>query len=190
MIDFAKHNPEDRAVMTPDTPDNLDRNDAPEFRYAGFLVRWIASMIDFVLVLLVSWGLELAILGSAFELLRLTGKVSGSFDDFLDPAILQSLTLAIYLAVSFTYYFLSHFHWGATLGKGLVGIRVLDFRSGGAISRTQSALRWVGYGVSFVLMGCGYLMVIFHPRKRGLHDLLAGTAVISRERFSSGQRYR
>lgn len=175
-----------RTELTPDT----DTTRAPNFRFAGFLVRGIASMIDFVLVLLVSWGLDLILLGSVYGLLRLTGKVSGSFDDFVDPAILQALTLAMYLAVSFTYYFICHFHWGATFGKRLLGIRVVDFETGGPISRTESALRWMGYGLSIVLAGCGYLMVIFHPRKRALHDVLAGTAVISLRRPASDPRCR
>lgn len=137
LIDNPPSRPQIQTRMT------TNRTDEDKIHFAGFPVRCIASIIDFVLVLLVSWGLELALLGFAYELLSWTGRVQGDFDDFLDPFILQSVTLSLYLAVSFTYYFLSHFHWGATIGKALMGIRVVDFGTGGGISRTQSRVRWI-----------------------------------------------
>jgi len=39
--------------------------------------------------------------------------------------------------------------------------------------------RWVRLTLFALLpLGAGFLMIAFHPRRRGLHDLLAGTYVI------------
>ena len=38
--------------------------------------------------------------------------------------------------------------------------------------------RWAAKILSAVLLGIGFLMVAFTHRKRGLHDMLAGTLVV------------
>jgi uncharacterized RDD family membrane protein YckC len=50
------------------------------------------------------------------------------------------------------------------------------------ISMKQSVIRSIGYAISYLPLAAGYLMAAFHPEKRALHDLLAGTVSISKER--------
>lgn len=42
----------------------------------------------------------------------------------------------------------------------------------------KAFLRWVGYSISGLTLGIGYLMVAFTKQKQGLHDKIAGTYVI------------
>ena len=35
-------------------------------------------------------------------------------------------------------------------------------------------------GASSAVLGIGFLMIAFHPRKRGLHVIIAGTLVVHR----------
>ncbi|MGH7426485.1 MAG: hypothetical protein ACREJP_10005 [Candidatus Methylomirabilales bacterium] len=36
----------------------------------------------------------------------------------------------------------------------------------------------MGYFIALLPFGLGLIMVLIHPRRRGLHDLLAGTSVV------------
>jgi uncharacterized RDD family membrane protein YckC len=68
--------------------------------------------------------------------------------------------------------------WQATVGKKLLGLKVVDFNgskpsSGQIWGRSlASLLSW------FPLFGIGYLMVFFTARRQTLHDMMAGTLVV------------
>jgi uncharacterized RDD family membrane protein YckC len=42
----------------------------------------------------------------------------------------------------------------------------------------SAAVRYVGYWVSSILLLIGYFMVIWDPKKQGLHDKMAGSYVV------------
>ncbi len=74
---------------------------------------------------------------------------------------------------------------GKTLGKWTTGLRIE--RTDGSVPGIGWALlrHFVGYPVSLFFMGVGFLMAIFVPNGRALHDFMAGTVVI-REYGSAG----
>ncbi len=67
--------------------------------------------------------------------------------------------------------------WGTTPGKRLMGLYVcgLDGRVGLPFGR--ALLRYVGYLVSALPLGIGFLLPLFNARRRALHDLIAGSYV-------------
>lgn len=67
---------------------------------------------------------------------------------------------------------------GATPGKKLLGIHVVDANSYENINNKQAIIRYIGYIVSTIPLAAGFLMVGFRKDKRALHDLLADTVVI------------
>lgn len=71
---------------------------------------------------------------------------------------------------------------GQTAGKMLTGIRVVG-TDGAEVSLKKILLRQI-LGGMFTLISLGGLLLIavFHPRGRTLHDILAGTIVVSKER--------
>ena len=71
---------------------------------------------------------------------------------------------------------------GFTIGKWAAGLRILR-ENGMEIGIGRALLRhFVGYPLSFVTLGLGFLVVAFTSRGRGLHDLIAGTIVVREER--------
>ena len=91
-------------------------------------------------------------------------------------ALLAPLAAVAALA-SFTYQTLSHWLSGATLGKRLVGLRVVgpDGRAPGpGRSALRSAVAVVGVG----LLGVGPLLALFTRSGRAPHDWVAGTSVV------------
>ena len=101
-------------------------------------------------------------------------------DESLPAAVLLGLFLfgAIYTIVPTAL-------WGQTLGKIAVGTRVVAEGDGSLPGWRRSVLRWalpgaigrlpyVGLWVGFAIMAS----LVWDPRRRGLHDRLAGTIVI------------
>lgn len=67
---------------------------------------------------------------------------------------------------------------GGTPGKLLMGCELVDIQSGGPPGLVQALLRYLGYGLSALPLGLGFLWILWDPRKQGFHDKLAGTRVI------------
>jgi len=67
---------------------------------------------------------------------------------------------------------------GATPGKKFVHIKIVDAKTFQDIDNRQAITRTFGYIVSTFAFFIGFIMVVFRKDKRGLHDLLAGTAVV------------
>ena len=67
---------------------------------------------------------------------------------------------------------------GFTIGKWAAGLRILQ-QNGAEIGIGRALLRhFVGYPLSFMTLGLGFLIAAFTSRGRGLHDLIAGTVVV------------
>jgi uncharacterized RDD family membrane protein YckC len=67
---------------------------------------------------------------------------------------------------------------GRTVGKWATGLRI-ERVDGGQISIGGALLRhFVGYPVSFLPLGLGFIIAAFTTRGRGLHDFIAGTVVV------------
>lgn len=67
---------------------------------------------------------------------------------------------------------------GITLGKWATGLRILR-TDGRRIGIGRAFLRhFVGYPVSFLTLGLGFVAAAFSKRGRGLHDVIADTIVV------------
>jgi uncharacterized RDD family membrane protein YckC len=66
---------------------------------------------------------------------------------------------------------------GATVGKMAVGLRVVTDQ-GQRLSFLHATGRYFAKFISAIILGLGFLMVAFSDRKRGLHDMIAGTLVV------------
>lgn len=67
---------------------------------------------------------------------------------------------------------------GLTAGKWATGLRILR-ADGRAIGIGRAFLRhFVGYPLSFLLLGIGFVVAALSQRGRGLHDVIADTIVV------------
>jgi uncharacterized RDD family membrane protein YckC len=67
---------------------------------------------------------------------------------------------------------------GFTLGKWATGLRI-ERNDGKEVGIGRAFLRhFVGYPVSFAVLGLGFLMAAVSVHGRGLHDIIAGTIVV------------
>lgn len=99
------------------------------------------------------------------------------------PASGASGLLLVFLAVvEVGYYWVPTALWGQTLGKRLLGIKVVD-AEGEPPGWGRAAMReLVGKPLSGLSLGLGFLAALFHPERRALHDLVGGTRVVAARR--------
>ena len=128
----------------------------------------LAALIDSALLTLVVGGLWIGVMAVA-NLLAGRWPAAGFV---LAPlgALLAGLLPLVYILVSWT-------RSGATLGKKLCRLRIVR-EDGGPLGNGPAIVRLLGYMLSSMLFGVGYLMVAFTDRKRGLHDMVASTVVL------------
>jgi len=131
---------------------------------AGVQRRFVALVVDlFVVVILWTIGTQLAV-----ELARRAPRVD---------LVAQALGRAWQLVVPAAYFVLCHGTAGQTLGKRLLGARVVD-ESGAPLGYLRALGRCLATIVAVMPLGLGLVMAGFRQDRRGLHDLLAGTRVV------------
>jgi len=149
-------------------------------QYAGFWIRFVALIIDSIILGFVSFVLMMPLLGA----LGLTAVGMGDISDMEETAMLGLLAgfgTTLYISnfiITWLYYsLLQSGKWQATLGKKAVGIKVTDL-NGERISFLTATLRYFGKIISGMIMLIGYLMAAFTAKKQALHDLIASTYVV------------
>jgi len=152
-------------------------------RFAGFWIRFAASFIDWTILTIASWVAQLMILGVVYWMrifVSHSGGGTGGFFDAFNPLWLQVMNGILYLLLSLPYYIIGHRRYGTTLGKRPFRIYVVDNSTLGPITLKQSVIRCFGYAVSYMVFMVGFIMAAYHPTKRALHDLIAGTVSVRR----------
>ncbi len=141
-------------------------------RPAGFWIRAVAALADFGVFFLVQISLGYVAVVA----------VGPDVDDLL---VFLPLVWAFTVLFASTYTTVLHaLVGGQTLGKMLVGVRVLG-SEGGALSVGAAFLRFIGYFMSLGTLGLGFVMAGWRRDKRALHDLLAGSRVVRAPRPAS-----
>ncbi len=70
--------------------------------------------------------------------------------------------------------------WRGTPGKLILGLLVVDARTGAKLDLLQAVIRYLGYFVSTLPLCLGFLWIAFDSRKQGFHDKLARTLVVKK----------
>ena len=122
---------------------------------AGFWRRFFGALVDGILVYVV----EIIIIKSA----HIHGQGGNG----------------IGLAISAAYFtLLIGSARGQTLGQMMLGIRVVDFNSGGSIGYGRAFLRWVVSILSAIAILIGYLWMLWDKEKQCWHDKAANDVVV------------
>lgn len=153
--------------------------DMTDLEYVGFWPRVLATLVD-TLVLslilapfanhLVSVNIEAIDLAQPPPISQLLGQL---FDPW-SAGIMALGVLVFWLARQ------------ATPGKMVISAKIVDAASGGKPSSLQLLLRYLGYYVSMLGLGLGFIWVAFDPRKQAWHDKMANTVVVRAIRKSAG----
>lgn len=147
---------------------------APGLRYAGFGIRVAAYLIDavilFVVVLIVSPALGGFSKETSTTVIDGTVVTTSSYNGAV--SLFELLLSLIYFAGFWT------LNNGRTPGMMAFKLRVLRAADGKPITLGQAVIRWIGLGISFLVIFIGVIWVAFDPRRQGWHDKMAGTFVV------------
>ena len=140
--------------------------------YAGFWSRFVAYLIDMIVIY------AIASLLNTFSF--------GLLNKQLDFPILGEESLS-YVIVMFTYFIAMTYFFSQTLGKMIMKIKV-ETNKGEKLSLADVVYReLVGRLLTIFLVYIPYLAVAFTNKKKGLHDYIADTVVV-KEDFSKLRR--
>jgi uncharacterized RDD family membrane protein YckC len=140
--------------------------DRPKLRYRGVFIRFLAALVDSILYTGVAWMLA----GSA----GLGATSADGFDLNGTPAMMLSLA-------SFGYYVVFEGLFGGTIGKLILGLRVVNRKGrspGIGAALVRNILRIVDFLPLFYVVGV--IAVLASEKKQRVGDRVAGTYVISR----------
>jgi uncharacterized RDD family membrane protein YckC len=141
--------------------------------YAGFWIRFVAYMIDSVII-----GVALSIISIPL------GLVLGGSLAFTDPtrmgalgivALLGYVLVSMLLGFWYQGYFVSK--RGGTPGKLILGLRVIH-PDGSMLTMGQAIGRFLCYLIDGLTLYIGFIMIGLDAEKRGLHDRICDTRVI------------
>ena len=156
------------AVQAGDSPLTRSRYEkivdfAPENIAAPFFLRCAALSIDYMALLAVPVGGLLA------------NKFLGDGTTYPGPGMGIWTLLIIFWIVNFILFPLLR---GQTLGMFLTGITILnqDGTNPGLVTIVRRNV--LGYAITGLTLGIGFLSIAFSRKGRALHDMVAGTVVI------------
>jgi len=154
-------------------------------KYAGFWIRFGAYLIDGIICAVVIYG-------SLFIVILLGAALTpGSYSSYYSPyssgtspvtGLLVILWFVFVIVFSWLYYAYQESSAAqATLGKQAVGVIVTD-AEGNRISLGKATGRWLAKILSALIFCIGFIMIGFTDQKQGLHDMIASTRVVYKNR--------
>ena len=147
-------------------PPEAPTGPAQGLRYAGFWVRFVAFILD---------AIVLAVLTSAFAPLIGGGSmVTVENGVYMFDYSANAIGLLINLV-----YFVGFWTWrGQSPGMIPFNMRIVLAADGGKVDVVRALLRYVGLIISIAILFLGVIWVAFDRRKQGWHDKIAGTVVV------------
>lgn len=124
-----------------------------KMNYAGFWPRLMAHNVDMAILLPCYYALS-----------------------YLIQSNLVLLSTCLCITLTYEIVFI-HCNWHATPGKKLAHLEVVN-QYGAGLSLGRSAFRTFNKLISVLTLFIGYIFIMVHPKKKGLHDLLPKTFVI------------
>ncbi|MFI6452467.1 RDD family protein [Streptosporangium amethystogenes] len=167
--------------------------DEPGASQAGMVWRRpAAALVDYLIVVAVFS----VVVGMAWLLIDIEVRMGAGLLEWADAYVFRSSVKPVGLTILsglFLYFWVQHALWGRTLGKRLLGVRVIAARTGGRLGAGRTALRTLVFpllafvpGVGLWCLLAGGLWMLLDPDGRVLHDRLLGAAVV-RDRVRDAQ---
>ncbi|CAK4068212.1 MULTISPECIES: RDD family protein [Vibrio] len=135
-----------------------------QYEYAGFWVRFGATIIDSILFLMLTMPLLYWVYGSYY--FESDSFIIGGWDLLLNWVFPFIATVLFWIYRS------------ATPGKMALKLRVVDAKTGEPLSTSKSVVRYLAYYISTIPLCLGFIWIAFSGKKQGWHDMIANTVVV------------
>lgn len=139
---------------------------SPEALAAPFALRCGALIVDYIIVV------SIPVIGILFS------RYMGNDGIKLLNSEINNTGWLIGVLLGLTNFVIFPMFSGQTIGKMLTGTRILSI-NGKPVSFSKVLFRHlIGYPLTILTLGLGFLFSVFNKQGRALHDYLAGTVVI------------
>ncbi|MCB0919313.1 MAG: RDD family protein [Actinobacteria bacterium] len=155
-----------QASVAPAAPLDQDRG-VITGHYAGPISRLCAFLIDAAIV----FGGFTIMSAGVFYL------INALFGEMASPTLQTIVGVSLFAFWAFCYAVVALAVAGRTVGKGVIGLRVVD-RSGRPIRFSQALVRVLVMPFSFLFLGLGFIGLFVGTKRRALHDIAARTCVV------------
>jgi uncharacterized RDD family membrane protein YckC len=152
--------------------------------YAGFWSRFLAFLIDSLIILVVVVPLLIAVHSkqewqalAEFLISSSTGAIDLQQASAANRSFSSPADFLVQIALPLVALFLFWKFRSATPGKMAIGAKIVDARTGRAPSSGTLILRFFGYFASIPFF-LGFFWIAFDKRKQGFHDKIAHTVVV------------
>jgi uncharacterized RDD family membrane protein YckC len=150
----------------------------PTVAYAGFWLRFVAFIIDVIILGFVGWIIFLPFAASLGMGTLLRGRPPMTPEEWAPFFALLFRMAMLRIVLNWLYFsILESSAWQATLGKKALGLKVTDL-AGNRISFGRATGRFFSKIISTLIIMIGYIMAGFTEKKQALHDMIAGTLVM------------
>ena len=145
------------------------KSSAKQVRYAGFWLRVLVGIIDYIVVGILGTVL-LGMSASIINFLQMR-----EYTNHIGIAEIWVISLFCFNLLYFS--FLLSSSWQATVGMRVFSLKITgyDYQR---INFGLALLREISTFLSQAIVYIGFLMIAFTKKKQGLHDLIANTYVI------------
>ena len=157
------------------------------FQYAGFWIRFLAILIDGIILAVVGGVIQFMFMGGSIASMGRLGRDVPPDQAFaaLAPMLgLIGLAWLISIAIGCSYEALFVSRFGATPGKMVCSLKVVR-PDGGPISLGRGVARYFGKMLSYMAFMIGFIIAGFDEQKRAMHDYICDTRVIKAGEFTS-----
>ena len=153
--------------------------------YAGFWLRFVAAIIDGIIINIVNWLILAPILASMG--IASGGMFPGFGGEEFDPAqfigalsAMLGIAWVVKTVVDVLYHsFLESSKFQGSFGKLALGLKVTD-TSGVKLDFVKAFIRNICKIISGAILAIGYIMAGFTDKKQALHDMIASTLVVKK----------
>lgn len=159
------------------------------YAYAGFWLRFVAYIVDYIIIQIVQSIIIFPILG-------MMGISFYTFNEDIDWEYMSegeivaliaagigaagaAITIALVIQVLY-YSLMESSKYQATVGKLALGLKVVDMEGNG-LDFPKAFIRNLAKILSGMVLMIGYIMAGFTDKKQALHDIVAGALVIRNE---------
>jgi uncharacterized RDD family membrane protein YckC len=161
----------------PSAPPAFAAAGPPREALAGFWRRLVSAFLDWLLI-----GILAAAIGDLFGVETPAPPAQGDGFNF------QLAGTGPFILVELAYF--TYFHAtsaGQSMGNKILGIRVLDADTGRALPYARAFVRALMSNLSALPCFLGFLWMLWEPRKRTWHDMVANSLVVTASVYPPGE---
>lgn len=162
-------------------------NGQNDIRYAGFWLRFVAYLIDDIILGFAGFIISLPFIGGIVFSAIGIGENPENAENILKglAGIFGSVFGLIIVIVIMGWLYFSLMESSktqATLGKMALGLKVTDLE-GNQISFARATGRYFGKIISGMILYIGYILAGLTEKKQALHDIIAGCLVVRKNKI-------